>query len=231
MNVNGDNAGAPNPGFQDLPSFTVRPAGYVIMLPQPPIPLTPQDDEPEPECCNDGESTAGPNADELKKEAADMKTLEKMNQKISIKEISLNQHDEWLDEAAKAVLKVQEHITATKASRDTIQTSYDSFKTRRDEIMNKYKRDHLVRKLKLAKTTLESLEAESGGLRAAGNGLEAAQKNIEAKVSLLADQLNLQRGQVEDKMHELGKSAEKLTTVVKNFEEYSPDHIALIQRT
>jgi len=231
MNVNGNNAGQPNPGFQDLPSFTERPQGYVIMLPQPPLPLSPQDDEMEPECCNDGESSSGPSADELKKEQADMKLLDKLNQKIEIKQISLNQHDQWLEEAERAIEKVKDHITATKASRDTIQTSFDSFKTRRDEIMTKYKRDQLVRKLKLAKTTLESLEAESGGLRAAGNGLEAAQKNIEAKVSLLADQLNLQRGQVEDKMHELGAVSEKLTTTVKNFEEYSPDHIALIQRS
>jgi uncharacterized phage infection (PIP) family protein YhgE len=201
------------------------------MLPQPPLPLTPQDDEPEPECCNDGENGMGPSADELKKEQADMKLMDTYNQKIEIKTISLTQHDEWLDEAKKAIEKVNEHIAATQASRDSIATSLDSFKVRRDEIMNKYKRDQLVRKLKLAKTTLESLEAESGGLRAAGNGLEAAQKNIEAKVSLLADKLNIQRGQVEDKMHEFSKSSEKLTTVVKNFEEYSPDHIALIQRS
>jgi len=224
MNVNGDNAGSPTPGFgPDLPSFTERPQGYVIMLPEPPIPLS-NDDDLDPDCCNDGEGA--PNTADAKTEAEDMKRVDKLNQKIELKEISLNQHDLWLDEAKKAVEKVQEHVKEAKTSRDAIANALEEIKVRKSEIENKYKVDRLKRKIDLAKRTLESLETESGGLRAAGNGLDAAQKNIEAKVSLLAEKLNIERDKVEEKAKEFDKANEKMTVVVKNFEEYSPDHIA-----
>jgi len=79
----------------------------------------------------------------------------------------------------------------------------------------------------MAKETLTSLQSEVGGLHAANSGLEAAQKNVEAKVSLLAEKLNLQRDQAEAKAKEFDKANQRLTTVVDNFEEYSPDHISL----
>jgi len=224
MNVNGDNAGAPTPGLgPDLPSFTERPQGYVIMLPEPPIPLS-NDDDLDPDCCNDGEGA--PNAADAKTEAEDMKRVDKLSQKIEIKEISLNQHDSWLEEAKKAIEKVQEHVKEAQASRDSIANSLEEIKVRKSEIENKYKVDRLKRKIDLAKRTLESLETETGGLRAAGNGLDAAQKNIEAKVSLLAEKLNIERDKVEEKAKEFDKANEKMTVVVKNFEEYSPDHIS-----
>jgi len=224
MNVNGDNAGSPTPGLgPDMPSFTERPQGYVIMLPEPPIPLS-NDDDLDPDCCNDGEGA--PNTADAKTEAEDMKRVDKLNQKIEVKEISINQHDSWLDEAKKAMEKVQEHMKETQTSRDALANALEEIKVRKGEIENKYKVDRIKRKLDLAKRTLASLESESGGLRAAGNGLDAAQKNIEAKVSLLAEKLNIERDKVEEKAKEFDKANEKMTVVVKNFEEYSPDHIA-----
>jgi len=222
MNVNADNSGSPasSMGPSD-PSFSEHPQGYVIMLPAPPIPTT-NDDDDDPECCNDGETSG-----DLKTEKEDMKNVEKLSQKIELKTISLTQHDNWIADAKAAVAKVNEHLQAAQTSRDTIAGALDSLKTRKDEIVNKYKVDRLKRKLDIAKSTLSSLQSEAGGLHAANNGLEAAQKNIEAKVSLLAEKLNLQRDQAEAKAKEFDKATQKLTTVVNNFEQYSPDHISL----
>jgi len=225
MNVNGDNAGSPTIGMGDNdPSFTERPQGYVILLPAPPIPLT-NDDDNDPECCNDGEGA--PSASDLKNEQEDMKKVDKLNQKIELKSISLSQHDSWIADAKKAIEKVNEHLTEAQTSRDSIAGSLDELKTRKDEIENKYKIDRLKRKLDIAKTTLSSLQSEVGGLHAAGNGLDAAQKTIEQKVSLLAEQLNIRRDQAEEKAREFDKANKKLTSVLDNFEQYSPDHIAL----
>jgi len=227
MNVNADNAGSPTiPMDNNDPSFTIRPQGYVIMLPVPPIPLS-NDDDLEPECCNDGEGAGAPSASDLKTEQEDMKKVDKLSQRIELKKISLQQHDSWIEDAKKAMEKVDEHMKEAQASRDRIARTLDQFQTRHDEIINKYKVDQLKRKLTVAKNTLNSLQTEVGGLNAAGNGLEAAQKNIEAKVSLLAEKLNIQRDQAEQKAKEFDKANQKLTTVVANFEQYSPDHIAL----
>jgi len=74
MNVNnGNNGGSPGMG-SDLPTFTERPQGYVIMLPEPPIPQSNDDDDSDPDCCNDGD---GPNAEDTKSEARDMKRVDK----------------------------------------------------------------------------------------------------------------------------------------------------------
>jgi len=226
MNVNADNAGSPTiPMENNDPSFVVRPQGYVIMLPAPPIPLS-NDDDADPDCCNDGEGGA-PTAADVKTEQEDMKRADKLSQKIELKKISIQQHDSWIDDAKKAMEKVDEHLKQAQASRDRLATSLDALQTRKDEIVNKYKVDQLKRKLTVAKNTLNSLQTEVGGLHAAGNGLDAAQKNIEAKVSLLAEKLNIQRDQAEEKAREFDKANQKLTTVLANFEQYSPDHIAL----
>jgi len=109
MNVNGNNAGSPTlPLDNNDPGFVERPQGYVIMLPAPPIPLT-NDDDVDPECCNDGDG-AGPSAAEGKSEKEDMKRVEKLSQKIELKEISLQQHDNWIDDAKKAMDKVGQHL-------------------------------------------------------------------------------------------------------------------------
>jgi len=226
MNVNGNNAGSPTiPMDSNDPTFSERPQGYVIMLPAPPIPLS-NDDDADPDCCNDGEGS-GPSPADIKSEKEDMKRVAALSQKIELKDISLTQHDNWIADAKNAIEKVNEHLKQAQTSRDSIANSIDSLKTRKDEIENKYKVDRLKRKLDVAKKTLDSLQTEEGGLNAAGSGLDAAQKNIEAKVSLLAEKLNIQRDQAEAKAKEFDKANQKLTSVLANFEQYSPDHIAL----
>jgi len=222
MDVNADNTGAPTQSMGPSdPSFSEHPQGYVIMLPAPPIPLTNDDDDDSDEGGETGSSS------DVKQEKADMKKADKLSQKIELKTIALNQHDNWIADAKAAIAKVNEHLQAAQTSRDSISVALDSLKGRHDELVNKYKVDRLKRKLDMAKETLTSLQSEVGGLHAANSGLEAAQKNVEAKVSLLAEKLNLQRDQAEAKAKEFDKANQRLTTVVDNFEEYSPDHISL----
>jgi len=189
-------------------------AKSIIILSPPPKPFADINIRNDDGCCEKPDATV-----EAKK-IAGMQKIRDILSRINTIDHSVDEHDEWLLEAKKAVEKVNSLIKDTEQTRNIIKQEEKELLLQKDEVSRQIRRDQLESDLKQAADNLNQLEVTSKQFQRADTLMTRAKDGVQHKIEEVASKLQIAKDKLAEKLEQFQDENNKLVVVAKQYKDY-----------
>jgi len=186
----------------------------IIILSPPPKPFADITSRHEDGCCDKPDTTT-----EAKK-VAGMQKIKDILSRLNTIDHSVDEHDEWLLEARKAVEKVGTLIKDTEQTRAIIKQEETELLAQKDEMARQIRRDQLESDLKQAADNLNQLELHAQQFKRADTLMTRAKDGVQHKIEEVAGKLQIAKDKLAEKLEQFQDENNQLILVAKQYKDY-----------
>jgi len=189
----GVSAGGPQVVLQNNAVDIETDGGFVISLPSPP---PPSPDLPE------YIESRGAGSSMNKLILRQRQKIKLLDRKISVKKQALLEHNQWLEQAKRAIERVKRQIHETRESRTAIKTALDNLKSQKHSELVATTRRKLAKELSETRAKLDVLTEQHSRVHLAGEAIQRKRQRMSKQILNTGKQLKWHHKQLKAKIQQ-----------------------------
>jgi len=213
-------AGGPQVVLQSNAVDVETEGGFVISLPSPPPPVNAL-----PEFIEDKSAYTAVN----RVIARQRQKIARLDQSMAVQKQALAEHNTWLEQAKRAIERVQKQMHETALSRNAIRTRLHSLRAQRHNEEVATKRQKLAKELEETRAKLDVLTNQHSAVVAARDVIARKRRRISKSILGLGKQLNWHNDKLKDKIQlfedeendlgQMGRTPRSITKIDEFFQD------------